>query len=176
MFHNCNTEYGVDILVIQKVCIEKYWFRFTMTRRCSHISFLFASHSVVSRVSCMFIFLKTDNCLKCIALMLPTFDVHWKARQISAAGRPSQHRRYFWSLVTRNVYLAAQFATFLRVFLHDTNKNKMQNWYLFDINILCKSFSNPVTYNLVTFAMNVLLKIPLFLYTLFFLSFIIITL
>ena len=37
-------------LVCQKVCIEKYWFRFTMTRTCSLLSFLFASHSVVSRV------------------------------------------------------------------------------------------------------------------------------
>ena len=57
----------------------------------------------------------------------------------------SQRRRYFWSLVTRNVYLAAQFATFLRVFIHDTTNSKVQNWYLFDTNILCKWFSNLVT-------------------------------
>ena len=60
MFHICNTEYGVDILVCQNVCIEKYCFRFRMTRTCSHISFLFASHSVVSRVVCIITFLKTD--------------------------------------------------------------------------------------------------------------------
>ena len=33
----------------------------------------------------------------------------------------------------------------LRVFLHDTNKIEVQTWYLFDINILCKWFSNLVT-------------------------------
>ena len=60
MIHICNTTQCIDILVCQNVCIEKYWFRFTMTRTCSHISFLFASHSVVSRVVCIIIFLKTD--------------------------------------------------------------------------------------------------------------------
>ena len=41
--------------VSTNVCIEKYWFRFTMTRTCSHISFLFASHSVVSRCKSIFL-------------------------------------------------------------------------------------------------------------------------
>ena len=128
--------------VCTNVCIEKYWFRFTTTRTCSHISFLFASHSVVSRVHH---YLKTDNCLRCIVLVLPTFGAHRKARQISAADRLSQHRIYF-DLLSREMYTLRRDLPRLRVFFHDTNKNNVQIWHLFAINILCKWFSNLVAY------------------------------
>ena len=51
-----------------------------------------------------------------------------------------------FDLLSRETYTLQRSLPRLRVFLHDTNNNNVQTWYLFDINIPCKWFSNPVTY------------------------------
>ena len=98
---------------------------FDLQRRAHVLIFLFIRVTFGCLTGGLHQYLKTDNCLRRIVLVLPTFGAHRKARQISAAERPSQHRIHF-DLLSRETYTLRRSLPPLRVFLHNTNKNEVQ--------------------------------------------------